>query len=56
MFDAIASLCGYLMNFIYGIVQNYGLAIIIFTILTKLILLPLTLKQQKSLAKNVDIV
>ena len=51
MFDAIASLFGYLMNFIYGIVQNYGLAIIIFTILTKLLLLPLTLKQQKSLAK-----
>lgn len=51
MFDAIANLFGYLMNFIYGIVQNYGIAIIIFTILTKLLLLPLTRKQQKSLEK-----
>lgn len=51
MFDAIANLFGYLMNFIYGIVQNYGIAIIIFTILTKLLLLPLTKKQQKSLEK-----
>lgn len=55
MFDAIASLFGYLMNFIYGIVQNYGLAIIIFTILTKLLLLPLTIKQQKSLAKTQEL-
>lgn len=49
MIRAIASIFGYLMNFIYSIVENYGIAIIIFTILTKLILLPLTLKQQKSL-------
>lgn len=55
MFDAIASLFGYLMNFIYGIVQNYGLAIIIFTILTKLLLLPLTIKQQKSLQKSQEL-
>lgn len=55
MFDAIASLLGYLMNFIYGIVQNYGIAIILFTILVKLLLLPLTLKQQKSLAKTQEL-
>ena len=52
MFNAIANLFGYLMNFIYEITQNYGLAIIIFTILTKLLLLPLTLKQQKSLLQS----
>ena len=51
MLDAIASLFGYLMNFIYAIVQNYGVAIIIFTILVKLLLLPSTLKQQKSMEK-----
>lgn len=55
MFDFIASLFGYLMNFIYNIVQNYGVAIIIFTILTKLLLLPLTRKQQKSLEKMQEI-
>ena len=51
MLNAIASLFGYLMNFIYLLVQNYGLAIIIFTILVKLLLLPLTIKQQKSLER-----
>lgn len=49
MFEAVASLSGYLMNFIYSLVQNYGVAIIIFTLLIKLILLPFTIKQQKSL-------
>lgn len=55
MFSFIASLFGYVMNFIYGIVQNYGLAIILFTLLVKLILLPLTLKQQKSMEKMQEI-
>ncbi len=55
MFDAIASLFGYLMNFIYGITQNYGVAIILFTILVKLLLLPLTRKQQESLAKTQEL-
>lgn len=51
MLNFVASLFGYLMNFIYGIVQNYGIAIIIFTVLVKLMLLPLSFKQQKSLEK-----
>ena len=55
MFNAIANLFGYLMNFIYNITQNYGVAIIIFTVLTKLLLLPLTLKQQKSMAKTQEL-
>ena len=55
MFNAIASLFGYLMNFIYNLVQNYGVAIIIFTVLVKLLLLPLTHKQQKSLQKTQEL-
>ena len=55
MFDAIANIFGYLMNFIYSIVQNYGIAIILFTILIKLLLLPLTIKQQKSLEKTQEL-
>ena len=51
MLNFVASLFGYLMNFIYGIVQNYGITIIIFTVLVKLMLLPLSFKQQKSLEK-----
>ena len=39
------------MSFIYGLVQNYGIAIILFTVLVKVLLLPLTIKQQKSMEK-----
>ena len=49
MLNAKASVFGYLMNFIFGIVGNYGWAIIIFTILIKIALLPFSIKQQKSL-------
>lgn len=52
MFDWIASIFGYLLYWIYNIVGNYGIAIIIFTLITKLILLPLTIKQHKSLEEN----
>ena len=48
----IASAFGYILNFIYNLVNNYGLAIIIFTILLKLIMLPLTIKQQKTMKKT----
>ena len=46
--DFLGTPIGYLMNLIYGIVSNYGLTIVILTIIFKAILLPLTLKQQKS--------
>lgn len=51
----IASLFGYVLNFLYNLVQNYGLAIIIFTLLLKIILLPLSIKQQKAMKKNTKI-
>ncbi|MEJ2098029.1 MAG: membrane protein insertase YidC [Deltaproteobacteria bacterium] len=37
------------MNFIYGIIPNYGIAIIILTVLTKMILWPLGSKSYKSM-------
>lgn len=52
MFAAIANLFGYLLNFLYNILNNYGIAIVIFSILIKLILLPLTIKQQKTMEKT----
>lgn len=52
MFSFIANIFGYLLNFLYEILNNYGFAIIIFSILVKLILLPLTIKQQKTLEKT----
>lgn len=52
MFDFIANIFGYLLNFLYQILNNYGFAIIIFSILVKLLLLPLTIKQQKTMEKT----
>ena len=49
MLDFIAGLCGYIMSYICLIVENYGLAIIVFTILFKLLLIPLTNKQERSM-------
>lgn len=53
IFDPIANILGVMMRYIYISVafQNYGVAIILFTILTRLILLPLNIKQTKSMAK-----
>lgn len=51
----IANLFGYVLNFIYNIVSNYGIAIVLFTILLKLILLPFTYKQQATMKKSAKI-
>ena len=55
MLQFIATAFGYVLNFIYNIVNNYGLALIIFTILLKLVLLPMSIKQQKTLKKTAKI-
>lgn len=39
---------GAILKFIYNIVDSYGFAIIIFAVLAKLVLLPLTIKSKKS--------
>ena len=50
---AISNLFGYLLNFLYELVNNnYGIAIILFSILLRIILLPITVKQQKSVEKT----
>ena len=48
----IASLFGYVLNFLYNLVNNYGIAIILFSILLRIILLPITIKQQKTMIKT----
>ena len=55
MFNLCAKLFGFVLNFIYGIVNNYGVAIIIFTFILKLILLPMSIKQQKTMKKSAKI-
>ena len=52
MFNFFADIFGYILNWIYLLVKNYGLAIIIFSVLIKLVMLPLSIKQQKTLKKN----
>lgn len=52
MINFFADIFGYILNWIYLLVQNYGLAIIIFSVLIKLAMLPLSIKQQKTLKKN----
>ena len=52
MIEFFANIFGYVLNFIYNIVQNYGLAIILFSILIKVVLLPLSIKQQKTMKKS----
>lgn len=49
MFDFIAKPCLWLMNFVYSYIPNYGIAIIILTIITKLLLWPLGQKSYKSM-------
>lgn len=51
IFDIINVPLGYLFRGIYFLVNNYGFTIILFTLAIKLILLPLNIKQQKSMKK-----
>lgn len=56
MFSGIANLFGYVLDWLYNLVgQNYGVAIILFTILIRALLLPITIKQQQSMKKSIKI-
>ena len=48
----IADLFGYLLNALYTLFNNYGVAIIVFSVILRIILIPITIKQQKALKKN----
>ncbi len=52
MINFFAGIFGYILSWIYILVKNYGLAIIVFSVLIKIIMLPLSIKQQKTLKKN----
>ena len=49
IFNIISIPFGYVMAFIYGLVGNYGLSIILFTLLAKLVTLPLSVKTKRSM-------
>ncbi|MCI8654288.1 MAG: YidC/Oxa1 family membrane protein insertase [Clostridia bacterium] len=52
MMAFFANLFGYLLNFIYNLIGNYGVSIIIFCIIIKVVMLPVSIKQQKTMKKS----
>ena len=56
LYKYITPIFGYMMLFFYGIVDgfngSYGIAIILFTIFARLIMMPTTISQQKGMAKQ----
>ena len=55
MFQFFANIFGYLLELLYNLVNNYGLAIILFTVIIKLLLLPLSIKQQRTMKKSSEL-
>lgn len=51
IFGVIAVPLGFIMKACYLLVKNYGIALILFTIIIRVLLLPLNIKQQKSTAR-----
>ena len=52
MINFFANIFGYILEWIYLLVKNYGLAIIIFSVLVKIVMLPISIRQQKTMKKN----
>ena len=51
----ISEIFGYVLNFLYEFFNSYGISIMIFSILLRLILLPITIKQQFTMKKSAEI-
>lgn len=54
-FKFLNDLMGQFLKFIYSIVGDYGISIIVVTIIVRLILFPLTIKQEKSMLRMKEI-
>ena len=52
---AISNVLGYLLNWLYEFLGNYGLAIIVFSAIIRIILIPITIKQQKTMKKSSEL-
>ena len=52
MIAFFANVFGYILNFLYELVGNYGIAIILFSILVKLLMVPISIKQQRTMKKS----
>lgn len=53
--EFFAEIFGYVLNFLYQLLNNYGLAMIVFSILLKIVLLPISIKQQKTMKKSTKV-
>jgi len=53
--DWIASIMGWILRSLYDATASYGLAIILFTVFIKLVLIPLTLKQQRAMKETQEL-
>lgn len=49
--NILATPLGWIMKLCYELISNYGIALLIFTLITRLVVFPLNIKQQKSTAK-----
>jgi len=47
-----ANIFGYVLNFLYELIGNFGFAIILFSVLIKLLMLPISWAQQKTMKKS----
>ena len=52
IFEFLYPIFGFIFRIFFDLVKHYGLALLLFTIFTRLILLPSTIKQQKASAKT----
>ncbi len=52
IFNVVGSVFGYVLWALFFVFKNFGLSIIFFTILTRLLMFPSSVKQQKSMAAN----
>ena len=52
IFGLLAPVLGPILRFICNFVGNYGIAIILFSVLIKVLILPLTIKQQRSMVET----
>ena len=55
MIAFLSNIFGYLLNFFLNIIGNYGIAIILFSLVVKILMLPLSIKQQKSQQKSIKL-
>lgn len=55
MISFFANIFGYVLNMLYQFVSNYGLAIILFSVILKVVMLPISIKQQKTMKKSAKI-